>query len=163
MKQQRRMNIPMCLAGILFCLTLISIHLTSGLYAKYTTQSSSEDTARVAKFEVTETATSFSNNFEIPMTPGTLSKTITIENKSEVAIRYEITVENRTGNLPLDIYVLRAQDTVESSTTNSWKSDIAVGETENITMQIQWEKEGALAYMGMVDVLRISLEAEQID
>jgi hypothetical protein len=44
------MNIPMCLAAILLCLTLISIHLTSGLYAKYISSASGNDSARVIKF-----------------------------------------------------------------------------------------------------------------
>ena len=45
-----KMNIPMCLAAILLCLTLISIHLTSGLYAKYIRSASGNDSARVIKF-----------------------------------------------------------------------------------------------------------------
>ena len=45
-----KMNIPMCLAAILLCLTLISIPLTSGLYAKYISSASGNDSARVIKF-----------------------------------------------------------------------------------------------------------------
>ena len=45
-----KMNIPMCLAAILLCLTLFSIHLTSGLYAKYISSASGNDSARVIKF-----------------------------------------------------------------------------------------------------------------
>ena len=45
-----KMNIPMCLAAILLCLTLISIHLTSELYAKYISSASGNDSARVIKF-----------------------------------------------------------------------------------------------------------------
>ena len=45
-----KINIPMCLAVILLCLTLISIHLTSGLYAKYISSASGNDSARVIKF-----------------------------------------------------------------------------------------------------------------
>ena len=45
-----KMNIPMCLAAILLCLTLISIHLASGLYAKYISSASGNDSARVIKF-----------------------------------------------------------------------------------------------------------------
>ena len=45
-----KMNIPLCLAAILLCLTLISIHLTSGLYAKYISSASGNDSARVIKF-----------------------------------------------------------------------------------------------------------------
>ena len=45
-----KVNIPMCIATFLFCLTLISIHLTSGLYAKYISSASGNDSARVIKF-----------------------------------------------------------------------------------------------------------------
>lgn len=40
----------MLLAGVLLCLTLISIYMTSGLYAKYTVGSTTEDRARVIRF-----------------------------------------------------------------------------------------------------------------
>lgn len=45
-----KVNIPMCIASFLFCLTLISIHLTSGLYAKYISSASGGDSARVITF-----------------------------------------------------------------------------------------------------------------
>ena len=43
-------NVPMCIACVLFCLTLISIRLTSGLYAKYVSTGSGSDSARVISF-----------------------------------------------------------------------------------------------------------------
>lgn len=45
-----KFNIPMCLACILFCLTLISVYITSGLYAKYTVKNGVGDSARVIRF-----------------------------------------------------------------------------------------------------------------
>ena len=45
-----KVNIPMCVASFLFCLTLLSIHLTSGLYAKYISSGSGSDSARVIRF-----------------------------------------------------------------------------------------------------------------
>ena len=53
-----KVNIPMCIASFLFCLTLISIHLTSGLYAKYISSASGNDSARVIIFgDITLTET----------------------------------------------------------------------------------------------------------
>lgn len=46
----RKINVPMTIAIVLFYLTLVSIYLTSGLYAKYTTKSSGQDGARVISF-----------------------------------------------------------------------------------------------------------------
>lgn len=45
-----KMNIPMCAACVLLCLTLFSIHLTSGLYAKYIAKGTGSDEARVIRF-----------------------------------------------------------------------------------------------------------------
>ena len=55
MKNKNKVNIPLLLAGILFCLTLISSSLTSNLIAKYSTTASGSDRARVAKFNVSTT------------------------------------------------------------------------------------------------------------
>lgn len=53
-----KINIPICVAAVLFCLTLFSIHFMSGFYAKYTSRASGEDSARVIKFgELTLTET----------------------------------------------------------------------------------------------------------
>lgn len=53
-KREMKLNIPMCAACILLCLTLISIHMTGGLYAKYTATATGGDSARVVQFgEVT--------------------------------------------------------------------------------------------------------------
>lgn len=50
MRKGSKRNIPVSLACVLFCLTLISVYLTSGLYAKYTTSHNNDDTAQVAAF-----------------------------------------------------------------------------------------------------------------
>lgn len=49
-ERRAHMNIPMCIAAVLFCLTLFSLHLMSGLYAKYVVSDDSGDSARVIKF-----------------------------------------------------------------------------------------------------------------
>lgn len=160
MKHPRRVNIPMCLAGILFCLTMISIHFTSGLYAKYTTKYGSEDSARVAKFEVTEDKTSFHELLMIPLEPGTFPGTIQVENKSEVAINYVVTVKNVTKNIPLQFQVGEASATQdEHVSTNSIPANVG----KSIVMNIIWPQEGSLQYIGMVDVIEITVEAVQID
>ena len=57
-REPYKMNIPMVVACILFCLTMFSIYLTSNIFAKYTTRASGNDFSRVAGFsniEITET------------------------------------------------------------------------------------------------------------
>lgn len=53
MAQQRRrarINVPICLAGVLLCLTMFSVYLASGVFARYTTTAVSGDSARVITF-----------------------------------------------------------------------------------------------------------------
>ena len=53
-----KMNIAMNIAMVLFCLTVFTTYLASGLYAKYSTQATGSDSARVIKFgEITITET----------------------------------------------------------------------------------------------------------
>ncbi len=77
-----KVNIPMCAAAVLFCLTVISTHLVSGLYARYTTTGSGEDSARVIKFgqlEIVETGDFINENKEMMIIPG-----VDIEKKAVV-------------------------------------------------------------------------------
>ena len=96
MKNKNKVNIPLFLAGILFCLTLISSSLTSNLIAKYSTTASGSDSARVAKFDVGTTENNQSTN--IALAAGDSSSigkyNFTITNNSEVAVKYSIIVKN---------------------------------------------------------------------
>lgn len=88
----RKINIPMCLAFILFVLTLITTHLTSGLFARYTVTASGSDSARVAKFDVTGSLDQTEVTVDCNQTKsGTY--VITVNNQSEVAVDYIIYVK----------------------------------------------------------------------
>ena len=49
-KKPAKLNIPMCTFCVLFCLTLVTVYMTSGLYAKYTATANDGNGARVIKF-----------------------------------------------------------------------------------------------------------------
>lgn len=162
-RRRTKLNIPMCLAGVLLCLTLISVHLTSGLYARYTTTAEGSDLARVAVFKVTEDRTTFSSGVVLGVAPGEKPTTaaIHVKNDSEVAIRYTITVTNETENLPLSF---RVGDGTESAVTATGSWNMSVGSETDCVLRIYWKDvAGAEAYMGMVDKISITLTAEQID
>lgn len=87
-----KLNIPMCAALILLLLTMVTTHMTSGLYARYAASASGEDSARVAKFDV---ITSLDNqDILLDCTANTSSGVynIKIQNNSEVAIEYILNV-----------------------------------------------------------------------
>ena len=88
-----KLNIPMCTALVLLLLTMISIHLTSGLYARYVATATGEDSARVAKFDV---VTKLDNkDITLDCTSNTTSGTytLTVQNNSEVSVKYDLYVK----------------------------------------------------------------------
>lgn len=148
----------MTAACVLLCLTLLSFHFTGGLYARYTTSASGDDGARVAKFNVTDT---FTETLSLSSTPGiTQVRKIVVTNNSEVAVSYVVTVENTTKNIP---YKFSVNDSAPQLYQCSVPCTIAPGGDDTVTITAQWDKEGALAYMGMVDLVSISVTAQQID
>ena len=84
-----KLNIPMCAALVLLCLTMVSIHLTSGLYARYTVSSTSHDSARVAKFDVSADVQPATDAEDKPIEGQFI---LTVTNHSEVAVEYQIVV-----------------------------------------------------------------------
>lgn len=80
-----KINIPMTAALVLLLLTMISIHLTSGLYARYTSTAEASDSARVAKFDV--------DCALVPVADKEGAFTLSVTNNSEVAVKYSIEVQ----------------------------------------------------------------------
>ena len=86
-------SMMMRIAAALICLVLISTHMMSGLYAKYTSRGTGSDSARVAAFDVNVTGTPDAvavSCTESGIANGTY--TLTVENQSEVAVRYTLMV-----------------------------------------------------------------------
>ncbi len=160
-----KVNIALFAAAVLLCLTLFTTHLTSGLYARYTTTASGSDSARVAKFEVKYT---MPNNVVFDLAPsGTQSQSIEIEftNNSEVTVRFGIKI---TTSVPLpnklvlkvsdEKYVTADGSKMEYIIENVWSASPLSGE-ETFTLTIDASSVSD-AFSGDVS---ISAVAEQID
>lgn len=83
-------SLMMRIAAVLLCLVMVSVHLMSGMYAKYTTNGSGTDDARVAKFDV-----EINGSADVTVdckTGDNGTYEITVNNKSEVAVSYTISV-----------------------------------------------------------------------
>ena len=155
-----KINIPMCIACVLLCLTLFSIHLCSGLYARYTTVATSSDGARVARFDVSQEGAVLNKTLLIESVPGITKQTIYVENNSEVKVAYRVTVRNTTGNIPFAFSVNNSEP-VEGMC--SVVCELEPNSRSTITIEAIWSEEGALQYMGMVDLIELSIRAEQMD
>lgn len=109
----KKANIPMRIAMVLLCLVLATMCWNSGLQARYKSEASGSDSARVAKFDVDLIANDGNQTIEIAPFALQLSPAdndggfvnagnmIAVSNHSEVTIRltFEVTT---TGNLPLE-------------------------------------------------------------
>ena len=158
-------------AAILLCLVMASFWLMSNIYARYTAQASGGDSARVAKFNVTESGEATSR-IKTDIWPGeTKTYSVDVTNKSEVAIDYTITAKNTYKNLPLKIQILNkdnqevsSQDTEISATdhtAHTYKVEISWPKTttENNSITDPQSPE----YSGKTDVIEITLNAVQKD
>ena len=159
-KKTAKVNIPMCIASCLFCLTLFSFYLCGGLYARYTTSDSGEDAARVARFDVSEDGAYFSENLLIETVPGSVEKEIVVTNNSEVAVAYTVTIKNTTKNIPYSFSVDGSVPMPNECTVTCY---LKPNSTESISIVAEWAEEGALKYMGMVDLITLTISAQQVD
>lgn len=97
-KQNRRSSRKMTPAGIvlriiivLLCLIVLSIYFMDGLYARYVSNGTGSDSARVAKFDVDVVGDADVAISTMVSTDNVY--TITITNRSEVDISYQLTVD----------------------------------------------------------------------
>ncbi len=159
-QSNEKINIPMCVACVLLCLTLFSFHLCGGLYARYTSTDFGSDTARVAQFDVSEESACFTKDFLVETVPGITTQTITVVNNSEVTVAYKVTVENTTKNIPFAFSVNESEPVEDLCSVVCY---LEPKSTSNITVSAIWSEDGALQYMGMVDLVKLSIRAEQVD
>lgn len=83
----------MRLVAVLICFLLVSFHLMTGLYAKYSSTATGSDSARVAKFQVVVTGDAANISVACTQMPGDEAVyAITVENDSEVAVKYDVIV-----------------------------------------------------------------------
>ena len=114
------------LAGILFCLVLISTAMMGGLFARYTTTGTGSDSARVAKFgdlTLTETGSFVENNgtYTGIIIPGVnLEKTVTLDFAgSEMATIVFLEV-SAPGWTTTDSITFRKDDYLSWSLSDGW-------------------------------------------
>ncbi|MBE6642446.1 MAG: hypothetical protein E7615_02190 [Ruminococcaceae bacterium] len=155
-----KLNIPMCIAAILFCLTLFSFHLCGGLYARYTVSGSGYDDARVARFDVSDEGAFFSENLLIETVPGTFKRSIHVTNNSEVTVAYTVTIKNTTQNIPYTFSINNSTPIKDECTVICY---LPPNSHRTVNLLANWDAEGALEYMGMVDLIKLTVHAQQVD
>ena len=145
---------------VLLCLFVVSLNMTSGLYARYTTSVSGQASARIANFNPTLVidgqVTELSTIVSVPFTPNE-HYVVTIENQSEVAVQYSVSITNKTKNLPI------------KDVTAQLSQPIGVGEKQVIPLGIDWNLGQDVGetldpgFAGMVDLLQVTIHIVQVD
>ena len=168
--------------AVLLCMVLASFWLMCNIYARYSTQASGSDSARVARFDVQETGTLSTQVIKAEFYPG-FSQTynVSVKNNSEVAIEYVMNVKNKYKNLPLKFQMLDKDGNEISSNSTETSSEYDLSESAEISakdseehiykLKISWPAEATSEgedlwnpdYAGKVDVIEITLKAVQKD
>ena len=155
-------------AAVLLCLVLVSFWMMSNILARYATTASGSDSARVAKFEITDKMLDSSSQeittFAVDMAPGeSQTYTIQVTNSSEVSVSYEISGESQYHNLPLKCEMLDK----DGNTITSDEIPVNDSSTHRYQFKVSWPTDSAdnrnEKYMGKTDVVLVSLKAVQID
>lgn len=144
-------------AAVLLILVALSTGMVAGRYARYTTSASGMDSARVARFSVTESG-NVTELLSLSISPGTAQNvTVTVANDSEVAIAYTIQAVNVHNNLPLEFQLMDGNEEVDAA-------NLAPGDRKDITLRIHWQTGKTQdSYIGKVDLIRLTVTATQID
>lgn len=160
-RANEKWSIPLRLAAVLLCLTMVSLNLVSGLLAKYTTSSSGSDSARVAVFDVTGNGSATQTLLLQNMKPGaTQQYELKVKNSGETAALLKWQIES-TQNLPITYQI--SGESVENNV--AYEKEIPMGANEvDLTLTVNWpESENDYKWSYEVDQVTITLTYLQID
>lgn len=158
MRENRKPHvIALRTAAVLLILVLFTSSIVSGRFARYTSSATGHDGARVAKFLVTEEGVA-GEMIKVRISPGETAKhQITVRNDSEVTIEYAVSALSEYENLPLSFSIADEGSAGPAAV-------LAPGQTKTVNLQIHWdESENSDRYIGMVDLVHLTLTAAQLD
>ena len=177
-------RLVMQVCAVLLCLTLLSMWLMSNMYARYTTQVSGEDSARVAIFGHDESI-DVPSEISAKLVPGSSAEyALSVANysgarTSEVTLNYNLEVAT-AGNLPLQFTLYSVSDNGQRSEIGSFaesstekehtfpKADMAfeagTQAEHKYVLDMQWDgSTDAAGYANIPDYIRININVEQAD
>ena len=142
---------------VLFSLVFVTSHFSVRYAARFTTQGSGGDSARVASFSFTVNSplVSYSGTLAMPnMKPGDKQTySVYIANNSEVVLTCVISVTNVTNNLPFLQWGIEESDVT-----------IPINGSKYFTFYVEWPKTAdSPEYMGLTDILQLTVSVEQVD
>ena len=158
------------ITSALFIMVMISMFLLSGIYAKYLISSDSEETARVAKFDVGTDGGVFTSSYAVevdPVTPDNVADALTLENSTEVAVACELKLTS-LGDLPL---IFTWTDGTNTYTAKTGEAATVIfpplSSATDFDLMVSWdtsdEANSSFIYRGQVDKLTLDVVCKQLD
>ena len=178
-KQKWKLPLPVLLTYLI----VVTLVATGVSLSAYVTTADGMDAARVAKFEINiseeQNKEIIKQNFTAQIKPGENVGKFQIINNSEVAVEYEVAVISKTNNLPIMTVVdvkeenkteTNSETTTEQGTGTEPNEEpdvsniLAAGGMTSGNIEIRWPvNENSIEYAGKVDLIEITVTAEQID
>lgn len=155
-KSNKRPPIVFIIGILLVCLTLASMCMNPGLYARYASSADASATARVAKFEIDTDLQSQASTLDLTDIKPGFSQVITlkVQNKSEVSVTYRFSVKSME-NLPLEF---------EFSDNGAGQLTLDGAQEATHTLTVFWpEDEDHASYASEIDLVTVVLTCTQID
>lgn len=170
-KYEYKLNPVYLLAAVLVILMAIAAVLMLNTYAKYITTADGTDSARVAKFEISDTGSMYETSFALevdPIQPAAVNDALTLTNNSEVDVKCCITVDS-TANLPL-IFEWTDEDGNKSSVPADEAAEFTLesnGDSSVYDLAVKWDTSTddnkSFTYRRQVDSISLTVKFEQID
>ena len=178
--EKKRTRLP--LSAYLSYLLVATVLFTGVTFSGYITAVNGGDSARVAKFEITETMFKNVNGVKTEETmsapisaalaPGeSVTREIIVENVSEVAIEYGVDLVRVTNNLPalnLNLKLDTVDAEIQELPNNTYR--LPAGKTADFTLTIHWPVDPVQYpnntspdYVGKADELWVVITATQAD
>lgn len=164
-RYRKREKFILSTAALLLCLVLASFYMIGNLHAKYKTQASGSDSARVAKFTITENAGDLdqTKTLAISLAPGESKEySVSVTSNSEVDVEYSIKAECEYKNLPLQFQMTDSTGKEIEGGAEEIPANDSVTRTYNL--KVTWPgTENSPEYAGKTDKVVVTLQAVQKD
>lgn len=139
-------------------LLVATVVLTGVTFSSYVASTVGQDTARVAKFEISGAGAQEIQVSAGAMIPGeTFNKQFTIQNTSEVSVELSVSAELLYNKLPLELTI----NSMASPLTQTLGVDSS---EQTYTLTVHWPKTAnGISWAGKTDVIKLTIGAQQID
>lgn len=146
----RKLNIPLQLAAVLLCLTLISLYFVTGLLAKHTVQGESSNPARTAAFAPAASLDKDVWNYNLEKSRKEnkyyFDYPLIITNASEVDVAYHINISFKDTSMAGTVFTVNdssktsnGTDLLEFKNVNVVDANNTTGITQNVRVTITEE------------------------